>query len=136
MGSDVIPSRTLIGVILIGGIFELVMGFAVLAWGDLIVSLATGMTTIPSYPLYWRTMGVLAMALGSLQIVAAQNPQRYVAVPVAACLVRFFLPVLTGLQVIDTPSMATLLIVSTAFDFILALATLVLLYRDGLIAGR
>ncbi|MFW9800829.1 MAG: hypothetical protein ACFFD9_10355 [Candidatus Thorarchaeota archaeon] len=136
MGSDVLPSRSLIGVILIGGIFELVMGFAVLAWGDLIVSLATGMTTIPSYSLYWRTMGVLAMALGSLQIVAARDPQRYIAVPVAACLVRFFLPVLTGIQVLETPSMATALILSTAFDFILALATLILLHRDGLIARR
>lgn len=122
------PPRLLKGIIAFGGIFEAVMGLVVLLWGDLIVAFSTGMQTVPIYPLYWRTMGLLAIALGTLQIVASLDPQRYIAVPITAICVRLFLPVLTALEVINTPSMGLLLIASTTFDFILAVATLILLY--------
>ncbi|UCH05425.1 MAG: hypothetical protein JSW05_04465 [Candidatus Thorarchaeota archaeon] len=124
--------RVLRIVIAFGGLFELVMGLVILFWGDLIISIATGGLT-PTYPLYWRTMGLLAVALGSLQVVASQDPRRYVAIPITASSVRFLLPILTYLQVLDTPSMAGMLIVSTVFDFLLAVATAVLLFQAGLL---
>ncbi|MFX1604421.1 MAG: hypothetical protein ACFFDD_00795 [Promethearchaeota archaeon] len=127
------PHRLLKGIIAFGGVFEAIMGVVVLLWGDLIIALSTGMQTVPVYPLYWRTMGLLAIALGTLQIVASLDPQRYIAVPVTAICVRFFLPILTALEVINTPSMGPLLIVSTIFDFILAVATFILLYRAGML---
>ncbi|MFW9961980.1 MAG: hypothetical protein ACFFCX_00250 [Candidatus Sifarchaeia archaeon] len=109
------------------------MGLIVLFWGDMIVAIATGMLTVPIYPLYWRTMGILAMTLGALQIVASTNPQRYIIIPVAGIFVRLFLPILTTIQVIDTPSMALVLIISTAFDFVLAIVTAILLYKADLL---
>ncbi|MFW9943912.1 MAG: hypothetical protein ACFFB7_02855 [Candidatus Sifarchaeia archaeon] len=126
------PYRVLRILVAFGGLFELVMGLVILFWGDLVISIATGGLT-PTYPLYWRTMGLLALALGSLQVVASQDPGRYVVIPVAASLVRFLLPILSYLQVLDTPSMAGMLIVSTVFDFFLAVATVVLLFQAGLL---
>ncbi|MFX0044557.1 MAG: hypothetical protein ACFE8Z_01795 [Candidatus Hermodarchaeota archaeon] len=126
------PYRVLRIVIAFGGLFELVMGLVILLWGDLIISIATGGLT-PTYPLYWRTMGLLAVALGSLQVVASQDARRYVVIPIAASLVRFLLPILTYLQVLETPSMAAMLIVSTVFDFFLAVTTVVLLFQAGLL---
>ncbi|MHA2380612.1 MAG: hypothetical protein ACXADO_10565 [Candidatus Thorarchaeota archaeon] len=124
------PYRILRIVIAFGGLFELVMGLAILFWGDLIIALSTGGLT-PTYPLYWRTMGLLAAAMGSLQIVASQDPRRYVAIPIAASCVRFLLPILTYAQILETPSMAGMLVISTVFDFLLAVLTLSLLYRMG-----
>lgn len=124
------PYRVLRIVIAFGGLFELVMGLVILFWGDLIISVSTGGLT-PTYPLYWRTMGLLATAMGSLQVVASQDPKRYVAIPVAASCVRFLLPILTYAQILDTPSMTTMLVISTAFDFLLAVLTMLLLYRMG-----
>lgn len=125
--------RLVRGIIAFGGLFEAVMGLIVLFWGDMIVAIATGMLTVPIYPLYWRTMGILAMTLGALQIVASTNPQRYIIIPVAGIFVRLFLPILTTIQVIDTPSMALVLIISTAFDFVLAIVTAILLYKADLL---
>ncbi len=127
------PYRVLCIVIAFGGLFELVMGLAILFWGDLIIALSTG-GLIPTYPLYWRTMGLLAAAMGSLQIVASQDPRRYVTIPVAASCVRLLLPILTYIQVLDTPSMATMLIVSTVFDFFLAVLTVALLLQSGVLS--
>ena len=124
------PYRVLRIVIAFGVLFELVMGLVILFWGDLIIALSTG-GLIPTYPLYWRTMGLLAVALGSLQVVASQNPRRYVAIPIAASCVRFLLPILTYAQILETPSMAGMLVISTVFDFLLAALTMLLLYTLG-----
>jgi hypothetical protein len=124
------PYRILRIVIAFGGLFELVMGLVILFWGDLIIALSTG-GLIPTYPLYWRTMGLLAVAMGSLQVVASQDPRRYVAIPIAASCVRFLLPILTYAQILETPSMTGMLVISTVFDFLLAVLTLFLLYRLG-----
>ena len=117
--------------IFLGGVFEAGMGVVIILWGDLVISIATGMQTVPNYPLYWRTMGLLALALGFLQIVASRNPSKYAIIPAVACGVRFVLPILTVLQVIDTPAMAGILVLSTVFDFILAVMTIVLLHKGG-----
>jgi hypothetical protein len=127
------PYRALRVAIAFGGLFELVMGLVILFWGDLIISLSTGGLT-PTYPLYWRTMGLLATALGTLQVVASQDPRRYVAIPIAASCVRLLLPILTYAQVLDTPSMAGMLIASTVFDFMLAAVTMALLVQTGLLS--
>lgn len=126
-------NRLLKGVIAFGGVFEAFMGLIILLWGDLIVAIATEMHTVPVYPLYWRTMGLLAITLGALQIIASFNPKRYIAIPIAAICVRLFLPVLTALEVINTPSMGLILIISTSFDFILAIVTAVLLYNADIL---
>ncbi len=86
---------------------------------------------IPVFPLYWRTMGLLAIALGGLQIHAFRDLQRYVAIPIAASCVRLVLPILTYMQMLDSPSMGIALVVSTVFDFLLAVVTLLLLYSIG-----
>ncbi|MHA2212019.1 MAG: hypothetical protein ACW992_02530 [Candidatus Thorarchaeota archaeon] len=125
--SNISKGQLLKGVIGLGGVFELVMGFIVMVWGDTIVAVATGLQTLPNYPLYWRTMGLLAITLGLLQIVAARDPPRYLVIPLAACCVRFFLPVLTIMQAFETPSMSVILLGSTAFDVVLALMTLTLI---------
>jgi len=130
MDSQDRPYRILRIVIAFGGLFELIMGLAILFWGDLIIALSTGGLT-PTYPLYWRTMGLLAATMGSLQVVASQDPKRYVAIPIAASCVRFLLPILTYAQILETPSMAGMLVVSTVFDFLLAVLTMFLLYRMG-----
>ncbi|UCE11315.1 MAG: hypothetical protein JSW61_05105 [Candidatus Thorarchaeota archaeon] len=117
------------GMIGLGGAFEVVMGAAVMLWGDTIVAMATGLQTIPNYPLYWRTMGLLAVTLGSLQLVAARDPARYIVIPLAACCVRFILPILTIVQAFETPEMAMLLVGSTAFDVMIAMVTLALIIR-------
>ncbi|MFX1416602.1 MAG: hypothetical protein ACFFC0_07300 [Promethearchaeota archaeon] len=127
------PYRVLRIVIAFGGLFELVMGLVILFWGDLIITLSTG-GLIPTYPLYWRTMGLLAVAMGSLQVVASQDPRRYVAIPIAASIVRFLLPILTYAQILDTPSMAAMLIVSSVFDFLLAVATIALLLQTRILS--
>ncbi|MHA2333023.1 MAG: hypothetical protein ACXAEU_13470 [Candidatus Hodarchaeales archaeon] len=121
------------GFIALGGVFEGVMGAIILLWGDLIIYSATQMQVVPNYPLYWRVLGLLAMALGTLQIFASFQPERYVIIPLVACFVRFILPILTFLQIFDTPSMFWMLIISTIFDLFLAMITLVLLVYNGLI---
>ena len=118
--------------IAIGGVFELVMGIVVLLWGDMIVSIATDGYTIPNYALYWRTMGLLAATLGSLQIVAYRDPQKYIVIPLSASFVRLLLPLLTIPQIFDTPSMTLVLVASTAFDFFLAVSTVFLIHSTGL----
>ncbi|MFW9888035.1 MAG: hypothetical protein ACFFER_07635 [Candidatus Thorarchaeota archaeon] len=127
--------RALYAIILIGGIFELVMGFVILLAGDIVISISGG-SPIPVFQLYWRTMGLLAIALGSLQIHASRDIARYVAIPIAASCVRLLLPILTYLQLLDSPTMGGALVISTAFDFFLAVVTLVLLYRVGLLGSR
>jgi len=127
--------RALYAAILVGGLFELVMGFVILFAGDIIISISGG-TPIPVFPLYWRTMGLLAIALGSLQIHASRDITRYVAIPIAASCVRLVLPILTYMQILDSPSMSNALIISTAFDFFLAVVTILLLYRVDLLSGR
>ncbi|MFX1535436.1 MAG: hypothetical protein ACFFDI_14520 [Promethearchaeota archaeon] len=121
------------GLIAFGGLFEAVMGVIILFWGDSIIIFATQMQIVPNYSLYWRTMGLLAIALGSLQIVASYQPKRYVMVPIVACFVRFVLPVLTIIQIFEAPSMTSLLIFSTVFDFLLAAATFFLLFHNELL---
>jgi hypothetical protein len=116
-----------------GGVFEAAMGIVIILWGDMIIAMATGMQLIPNYPLYWRTMGLLAFALGFLQIVASQNPSRFAIIPIVACFVRFVLPALSVLQVVATPSMGLILFFSTGADFILATVTFVMLYNEGYI---
>ncbi|MFW9847053.1 MAG: hypothetical protein ACFFD6_09910 [Candidatus Thorarchaeota archaeon] len=128
-------SRLLRILILVGGVFELMMGIVILVAGDWVVS-STGGSPVPVFALYWRTLGLLAIALGGLQIHASRNPERYIAIPIAASLVRVFLPILTGLQLMESPSMSIALILSTAFDFALALVTLVLLYMLGLLRNK
>lgn len=125
--------RLLKRVIALGGIFEAFMGLIILFFGDLVISLGTNMQTVPNYPLYWRTMGLLACALGSLQIIASFDPPRYVVIPIAASCVRLLLPILTLLQVADTPSMTSILVISTAFDFVLAIITILLLHKASLL---
>ncbi|MFW9912774.1 MAG: hypothetical protein ACFFEU_09895 [Candidatus Thorarchaeota archaeon] len=127
--------RALYAIILVGGIFELVMGVVILFAGDIVI-LISGGSPIPVFPLYWRTMGLLAIALGSLQIHASRDIARYVAIPIAASCVRLLLPILTYLQLLDSPTMGGALVISTAFDFFLAVVTLVLLYRVDLLGGR
>ncbi|MFX1262571.1 MAG: hypothetical protein ACFFAZ_10815 [Promethearchaeota archaeon] len=127
--------RALYVIIFVGGIFELVMGIVILFAGDIVISISGGSPT-PVFPLYWRTMGLLAIALGSLQIHASRDIKRYVAIPIAASCVRLVLPILTYLQMLDSPTMGGALVISTAFDFFLAVATLVLLYRVGLLSSQ
>jgi hypothetical protein len=111
------------------------MGVVILFAGDMVISISGGFP-IPVFPLYWRTMGLLAITLGSLQIHASRNIARYVAIPIAASCVRLVLPILTYLQMLDSPSMGGALIISTMFDFFLAVVTLVLLHRVGLLSRR
>jgi hypothetical protein len=59
------------------------MGVVILFAGDIVISISGG-SPIPIFPLYWRTMGLLAIALGSLQIHASRDIARYVAIPIAA----------------------------------------------------
>jgi hypothetical protein len=118
---------------MIGGLFELVMGAVILFAGDIVISFSGG-SPIPIFPLYWRTMGLLAITLGGLQIHASRNVERYVAIPIAASFVRLVLPILTYMQMIDSPTMGGALVVSTVFDFLLAVITLVMLYRIGFLA--
>ncbi|MFW9967338.1 MAG: hypothetical protein ACFFEA_09310 [Candidatus Thorarchaeota archaeon] len=124
--------RVLRTTILIGGLFELVMGIVILFAGDIMIAISGGYP-IPVFPLYWRTMGLLAITLGGLQIHAFRDLQRYVAIPIAASCVRLVLPILTYMQMLDSPSMGIALVVSTAFDFLLAVVTLLLLYSIGLL---
>lgn len=119
-------------VILIGGLFELLMGIVIFFAGDVVIAVSGG-SPIPVFPLYWRTMGLLAIALGSLQTHASRNVERYVAIPIAASCVRLVLPILTYLQMLDSPSMGGALVVSSIFDFLLAVITLLLLYQVGLL---
>jgi len=121
--------RTLIG---FGGLLGLAVGLVILFWGDVIISAATRMLA-PTCPLYWRTMGLLAASLGGLQVVPSQDQRRYLAIPIAAHLVRLLIPILTYAQVLDIPSMVGMLIVSTVFDLFLAVATVVLLFQTGLL---
>jgi hypothetical protein len=111
------------------------MGIVILFAGDIVISISGG-SPIPVFPLYWRTMGLLAIALGSLQIHASRDIERYVTIPIAASCVRLVLPILTYLQMLDSPTMSGALVISTAFDFFLAVVTLVLLYRVGLLSSR
>ncbi|MFX0107992.1 MAG: hypothetical protein ACFE7R_06900 [Candidatus Hodarchaeota archaeon] len=133
MSSEDRDFRILKGLIALGGGFEFIMGIVVMLWGDLVVYLSTGMTIMPTYALYWRSMGLLAVALGSLQLVASNDPQRYIAVPIAAIFVRLLLQILTFIQVVATPSMALMLIAFSLFDLLLAVLTLLYLYRTGLL---
>ncbi|MFX0053286.1 MAG: hypothetical protein ACFFAX_12830 [Promethearchaeota archaeon] len=126
--------RALYAAILVGGIFELVMGAVIFLAGDIVISISGGYP-IPVFPLYWRTMGLLAITLGSLQIHASRDIARYLAIPIAASCVRLVLPILTYLQMLDSPTMGGALVISTAFDFFLAVVTLVLLYRVGLLSS-
>jgi hypothetical protein len=130
-----LPHRALRAIILIGGLFELVMGVVILFAGDLVISFSGG-SPVPVFPLYWRTMGLLAITLGGLQIHASRNIERYVAIPIAASLVRLVLPILTYLQMVESPSMGVALVISTVFDFLLAVITIVLLYMVGLLKKR
>lgn len=78
-------------------------------------------------------MGLLAASLGGLQVVPSQDQRRYLAIPIAAHVVRLLIPILTYAQVLDIPSMVGMLIVSTVFDLFLAVATVVLLFQTGLL---
>ena len=122
-------------VVLIGGLFELLMGVVILVAGDIVIEVSGG-SPIPVFPLYWRTMGLLAIALGSLQVHSSHDLKRYTAIPIAASCVRLVLPVLTYMQMLDSPSMGGALVLSTAFDFLLAIITLILLYQVGLLKFR
>jgi hypothetical protein len=106
------------------------MGVVILFAGDIVISISGG-SPVPVFPLYWRTMGLLAITLGGLQIHASRDIERYVAIPIAASCVRLVLPILTYMQLIDSPTMGGALIVSTGFDFLLAITTLMLLFRIG-----
>jgi len=111
------------------------MGIVILFAGDIVISISGGYP-VPVFPLYWRTMGLLAITLGALQIHAFRDIQRYVAIPIAASCVRLVLPLLTYMQLVDSPTMGGALVVSTVLDFLLAVITLVMLYRIGLLAVK
>jgi hypothetical protein len=104
-----------------------------LSAGDFVIQIASNGAVDPEFGLYWRTLGVLAIANCILLGFSVHDTQRYVIIPVVISFVRCSLLGLNLLQIAETPALNHMMLLSGIGDFLLGVFTLMLIRKSGLL---